>query len=67
MPYVILVENDNSLYGSCKCKIMQREKLFNKLCFLVAPYYNGYDMSKCTVTMRYMLPISREFVTETLR
>lgn len=64
--YVILVENDNSLYGSCKSKIMQREKLFNKLCFLVAPCYNGYDMSQCTVTMRYLLPISREFVTETL-
>lgn len=66
MPYVILVENDNSLYGSCKCKIMQREKLFNKLCFLVAPYYNGYDMSKCEVTMRYLRPISKDFVTETL-
>lgn len=66
MAYVILVENDNSLYGSCKSKIMQKEKLFNKLWFLVAPHYNGYDMSQCTVTMRYVLPISREFVTETL-
>ena len=66
MAYVILVENDNSLYGSCKSKIMQREKLFNKLWFLVAPHYNGYDMSQCTVTMRYTLPISRKFITETL-
>ena len=66
MPYTIIVENDNSLYGSCKRKIMQREKLFNKLWILVAPYYNGYDMSKCTVTMRYLLPISKEFKTETL-
>lgn len=66
MAYVILVENDNTLYGSCKTKIMQREKLFNKLWFLVPPHYNGYDMSQCTVTMRYLLPISREFVTETL-
>ena len=66
MPYTIIVENDNSLYGSCKKKILQREKLFNKLWFLVAPYYNGYDMSRCTVTMRYLLPISREFKTETL-
>lgn len=66
MAYVILVNDDNSLYGSCKTKIMQREKLFNKLWFLVAPHYNGYDMSQCTVTMRYLLPISREFVTETL-
>lgn len=66
MPYVILVENDNSLYGSCKSRIMQKEKLFNKLWFLVPPHYNGYDMSQCTVTMRYVLPISKEFKTETL-
>lgn len=64
--YTIIVENDNSLYGSKKKKILQKEKLFNKLCFLVAPYYNGHDMSRCTVTMRYLLPISKEFVTETL-
>ncbi len=64
--YVILVENDNSLYGSKKERIMQKEKLFNKLWFLVAPHYNGYDMSQCTVTMRYMLPISKEFKTEIL-
>lgn len=66
MAYVIIVEDDNSLYGSHKERIMQREKLFNKLYFLVKPYYNEYDMSKCTVTMRYLLPISREFKTETL-
>lgn len=66
MPYTIIVCDDGSLYGSRKRKIMQREKLFNKLWFLVAPYYNGYDMSKCTVTMRYLLPISKDFKTETL-
>lgn len=64
--YTIIVCDDNSLYGSHKEKIVQREKLFNKIWFLVAPYYNGYDMSKCTVTMRYLLPISKEFKTETL-
>lgn len=66
MAYVILVENDNSLYGSCKSKIMQKEKLVNKLWFLVPPHYNGYDMSQFTLTMRYVLPISKEFITETL-
>ena len=66
MAYVILVNDDNSLYGSKKKQILQKEKLFNELWFLVAPHYNGYDMSQCTVTMRYMLPISKEFVTETL-
>ena len=66
MPYTIIVEDDNTLYGSHKRKIMQREKLFNKLWFLVPPHYNGYDMSKCTVIMRYLLPISKEFRTEEL-
>lgn len=66
MPYTIIVCDDNSLYGSRKRKIMQREKLFNKLQILVPPCYNGYDMSQCTVTMRYLLPISKEFRTETL-
>lgn len=66
MAYVIVVKEDNSLSGSSKIKIMQREKLFNKLWILVAPYYNGYDMLQCTVTMRYLLPISKEFKTETL-
>lgn len=67
MEYIIIVENDNSLYGSQKRRIMQREKLFNTLWFLVPQYYNGYDMSQCTVTMRYLLPISKEFKTETLK
>lgn len=66
MPYTIIVCDDNSLYGSRKRKIMQREKLFNKLWVLVPPNYNGYDMSQCTVTMRYLRPISKEFTTETL-
>ena len=66
MPYTIIVCDDGDLYGSRKRKIMQREKLFNKLWILVPPYYNGYDMSQCTVTMRYLLPISKEFKTETL-
>lgn len=66
MPYVIIVNNDNSLYGSCKRRIMQREKLFNEMWFLVPQYYNGFDMAKCTVTMRYLAPISKELKTETL-
>lgn len=66
MPYTIIVCDDGSLYGSRKRKIMQREKLFNKLWILVPPCYNGYDMSQCTVTMRYLRPISKDFVTETL-
>lgn len=66
MEYIIIVEDDNSLYGSQKCRIMHREKLFNKLWFLVPQHYNGHNMSECTVTMRYLRPISKEFETETL-
>lgn len=66
MPYTIILCDDNSLYGSCKRRIMQREKLFNELWILVPPHYNGYDMSQCTLTMRYLSPISRELKTETL-
>ena len=66
MPYTIIVCDDGNLYGSRKRKIMQREKLFNKVWFLVLPCYNGFDMSQCVVTMRYLLPISKEFKTETL-
>lgn len=66
MEYIIIVENDNTLYGSQKRRIMQREKLFNNLWILVPQYYNGFDMSQCTVTMRYLLPISKEFKTEIL-
>lgn len=66
MPYTIILCDDGELYGSCKKRIMQREKLFNELWFLVPQHYNGFDMSQCTVTMRYLLPISKEFKTETL-
>lgn len=66
MPYTIIVCDDGNLYGSQKIKIMQKEKLFNKVWFLAPQYYNGFDMSQCTVIMRYLRPISKEFVTETL-
>lgn len=66
MPYTIIVCDDGSLYGSRKRKIMQREKLINKLWILAPQNYNGYDMTQCTVTMRYLRPISKDFVTETL-
>lgn len=66
MPYTIIVCDDGNLYGSQKIKIMQKEKLFNKVWFLAPQYYNGFDMSQCIVTMRYLRPVSKEFVTETL-
>lgn len=64
--YTILVNEMNELVTSVKERIMQRSKLVDSLHFLVDPTYKEIDMSDFTVTMEYILPISREYVTETL-
>lgn len=64
--FVILVNSDNTLMPSKRERIMQRENLVNKLWILVAPEYNGYDMSKFTVMLEYVLPCSKVYRTEIL-
>ena len=64
--YTILVTDSNELVASVKERIMQRSKLVDNLHFLVNPSYKGIDMSTFTVTMEYVLPVSREYKTETL-
>lgn len=66
MAYIILVNDDNTLYASHKERIMQRSTMFDKLCFLAAPEYKGYDMSECTVSLEYVLPVSKEYKNEIL-
>lgn len=61
--YVILVNEDNSLYGSKKERIMQRSKLVDSLVFIVDPFYKGADMTDATVMLEYVLPVSREYKT----
>ena len=61
--YVILVNPDNTLYGSVKQRIMQRSKLVDTLKFIVDPIYNGIDMTDATVMLEYVLPVSREYKT----
>lgn len=63
MAYVILVNPDDTLYGSKKCRIVQRQKLVNTLVFVVDPIYNGIDMTSATVMLEYVLPVSREYKT----
>ena len=64
--YVILVNSDDSLYGSKKERLMQRQKLVNKLVFIVDPIYNGIDMVDTTVMLEYLLPVSKRYMTEIL-
>ena len=62
--YVILVNQDDSLYGSHKERIMQRQKLVNDLVFVVDPIYRKtHDMTNATVMLEYILPVSREYKT----
>ena len=64
--YTILVTSNNELVTSVKERIMQRSKLVDNLHFLVEPVYKGYSMADFTVTLEYILPVSREYKTETL-
>lgn len=64
--YTILVNNDNTLTPSVKERIMQRSKLVDSLRFLVEPDYKGLNMADFTVTMEYVLPVSKKYKTEIL-
>lgn len=65
--YVILVEQNDELYGSKKERIMQRSKCVDNLIFVVDPIYrNTYDMTNATVMLEYVRPISRKYETEIL-
>ena len=65
--YVILVEQNDELYGSHKERIMQRSKCVDNLIFVVDPVYrNTYDMTNATVMLEYLRPLSRKYETEIL-
>lgn len=65
--YVILVNDDDSLYGSKKERIMQRSKCVDDLVFVVNPIYRKtHDMTNATVMMEYVRPVSRKYETEIL-
>ena len=64
--YTILVNDDNTLATSIRERIMQRSKLVDSLHFLVSPTYKGLDMTDFTVTMEYILPVSKEYMSEVL-
>ena len=64
--YTILVNNDNSLIATKKQRIMQRSNLVDDLWFLVSPTYNDFDMSRFTVSLEYVLPVSKKYRNEIL-
>ena len=64
--YTILINDDNTLTTSVRERIMQRSKLVDSLHFLCPPTYKELDMTDFTVTLEYILPVSREYKTEEL-
>lgn len=64
--YTILVNESNELVATVRERIMQRSKLVDNFHFLVEPIYKGIDMSDFTVMMEFILPVSREYMTEIL-
>lgn len=64
--YVILVNEDNTMTTTQKKRIMQRSKLVDDLWFLVSPKYNNLNMEQFTVSLEYILPVSKRYRHEIL-
>lgn len=65
--YIILINDENEMYGSHKERIMQRSTGVDTLAFIVDPIYkNTYDMADATVMLEYVLPCSKRYKTEIL-
>lgn len=65
--YTILVNDDNTLYGSHKERIMHRSNCVDMLVFIVDPIYKKtHNMTNASVMLEYILPVSRRYKTEFL-
>ena len=65
--YVLLVNEDNTISTTKKERIVKGSKLVDTLWVLVNPIYQKQDLSNATVTMEYVLPISRRYGIKFLR
>lgn len=65
--YVLLVNDDNTISTTKKERIVKGSKLVDTLWVLVNPVYQEQDLSNATVTMEYILPISRRYGIKFLR
>ena len=64
--YTIKINNDNTAIVTQKQRIMQRSKLVDTLQFIVDKTYNGIEMSKYSVLMKWITPISKTLRIATL-
>lgn len=67
MAYVILINDENELYGSHKERIMQRSNGVDSLIFMTNYLYKKtHDMTNATVMLEYILPCSKRYRSEIL-
>ena len=67
MAYVILINDENELYGSHKERIMQRSNGVDNLVFVTdCLYKKTHDMTNATVMLEYILPCSKRYRSEIL-
>lgn len=52
--YTILMKTDKSLITVNKITLFQREKLVDKICFLIPQTYENTKISDCTVILKYL-------------
>lgn len=64
--YTIMITDDNTMVTTHKKRIVQRSKLVDDLWFLVHPEYNEHNMENFTVSLEYVLPVSRKYRNEIL-
>lgn len=57
--YTILINNDNTVIATERQRIMQRSKLVDTFQIIAPKFYEEYDMSKFTLYMEYITPISK--------
>lgn len=65
--YTILINDDNTLYGSHKERIMQRSSGVDSLVFITDYLYkNTHDMTNAICMLEYVLPCSKKYRSEIL-
>lgn len=65
--HVLLVNEDNTISTTKRERIVKGSKLVDTLWILVNPIYQEQDLSNATITMEYVLPISKKYGLKFLR
>lgn len=54
--YTIVMQDNKELLATVKTNIFEKEAKVDTLRFLIPPVYDDYDLSQCTVLIKYVTP-----------